>query len=95
MTTLTVDPDDLESAAADIREAATGIEATLDDLTAQLRLLATRWTGAASDAFQAAQGSWDTSMDDLRSTLLSIASAVSAAASTYSSTESAVIARCS
>ncbi|GEL94082.1 WXG100 family type VII secretion target [Cellulomonas composti] len=95
MAVITVDPDDLEDLAVEMRKSADRMQASLDDLATGIRSLARDWTGAASDAFQVAEATWSTSMTDARVALDTAADLLSAAAGIYTETESDVVARCS
>lgn len=95
MIELSVDPDELESVAGDIRTSVTNIGTSLDTLAADLLALSTRWTGAASDAFQAAHRSWNGDMSLLAQRLTAIAKLLDQASAAYVTTETAVVERCS
>ncbi|WP_268531100.1 WXG100 family type VII secretion target [Cellulomonas sp. CW35] len=94
MIQLTVDPDDLEDAVSDIRTSAANLEASLDGLDADMKVLAAAWTGDASDAFQARYRAWDSDMSLAVADLRIIGDLLYQASLSYTETEAAVIERC-
>lgn len=63
------------------------IETQLEDLRQSINTLAQQWTGSTSESFQNVQRNWNTSADDLNSTLNRISLAVHAAHDAYQHTE--------
>lgn len=95
MSELKVDPDELDSAVADIRASVTNVETSLDTLTVDLQSLSAQWTGAASDAFQSAYRSWNGDMSRMAANLRAVADLLHRASVAYTRTEAAVVERCS
>ncbi|UJP40353.1 WXG100 family type VII secretion target [Cellulomonas palmilytica] len=94
MIQLTVDPDDLEDAVTDIRTSVKNLEASLDALGADMKVLEAAWTGDAADAFQARYRSWDSDMSLAIADLTVIGDLLYQASLSYQETEDAVIERC-
>lgn len=79
----------LDEAAAGLRSAAAGIEATLDDLARRLQARSPEWSGAAADAFGDARLRWDAAMRDMQEVLRAIGAAVAGANDRYRAVEAA------
>jgi early secretory antigenic target protein ESAT-6 len=61
--------DELSELVKTVNRAGTRIEELLDDLAGQLRSLTEKWTGSASEGFQATLSQWFKAADDLRDTV--------------------------
>lgn len=89
---ITADPDAMQAMADSLGLALDGIGSELANLTAMLDLLATQWTGAANQAYTAAQGDWNDGMDEMHGILDRAVSALRACATEYEATERAIVA---
>jgi len=63
------------------------IETQIEDLRSSINKLAQTWTGATEESFRQVHTNWNTSADDLNSTLNRIALAVHQAHDSYLQTE--------
>ncbi|GAA1256151.1 hypothetical protein GCM10009665_53260 [Kitasatospora nipponensis] len=77
----------IQDAGQEVRSTATRIQQQLDDLKAGVTRIASSWSGAAQEGYQARQAIWDQKAADLHSTLNQIAAALDNAHESYTSTE--------
>lgn len=87
--TLKVTFAEVQQAAQDITSSSNTIDQHLSDLKGKLAPIVAEWTGAAAEAYQAAQKQWDSAAADLNETLASIGIAVRQAGEGYSGAEDA------
>ena len=79
----------LDTAAADLQQAAARIDGRLDQLEARLEVLRADWSGQASEAYQVCRRQWETAMNDMQGLLADLGRAVSASNDAYRATERA------
>ncbi|MFF7638490.1 WXG100 family type VII secretion target [Kitasatospora sp. NPDC008050] len=79
----------IQNAGSEVRATATRVQQQLDDLKAGVTRIASSWTGAAQEGYQARQAIWDSKANDLHTTLNQIAAALDNAHQSYTQTESA------
>ncbi|MDH6137262.1 early secretory antigenic target protein ESAT-6 [Kitasatospora sp. MAA4] len=82
----------IENAGNEVRTTANTIQQQLDDLKAGVTRIASSWTGAAQEGYQARQATWDAKAADLHTTLNQIATALDNAHAGYTQTESSNVA---
>ncbi|GAA4849110.1 WXG100 family type VII secretion target [Kitasatospora terrestris] len=79
----------ISGAGTEVRQTAARIQSQLDDLKAGVQRIASAWSGAAQEGYQARQGEWDRKAADLQQVLGQIATALDNAAQSYQATEKA------
>jgi 6 kDa early secretory antigenic target len=77
----------ITNASTDVKSTAGRIKQQLDDLEAAVKRVASTWEGEAQEGYQRKQREWDTTAQDLHSTLLKISAALQSAAENYQATE--------
>ncbi len=91
MTIIKVTAEDLTSTASQLNTAASQIEAENQRAMGQVQaLVGAGWEGAASASFENAFAQWKSGADQIQSALASISAQLTAAASSYESTESQI-----
>jgi WXG100 family type VII secretion target len=87
------DPQALQSTAAILAEANTGIQQRLDALEAEADTLIGRWSGEAAEAYRHAQQQWTASLAAMNGVLRSTSKATEASAARYASASAKVAGR--
>ncbi|MFE9428862.1 WXG100 family type VII secretion target [Kitasatospora sp. NPDC006697] len=77
----------IENAGNEVRTTANTIQSQLDDLRKGVQQIASSWSGAAQEGYQARQAIWDSKAADLHTTLNQIAAALDNAHQSYTQTE--------
>jgi early secretory antigenic target protein ESAT-6 len=77
----------IEAAASSIQGNVASVHSLLDEGKASLAKLANAWGGSGSDAYQAVQQKWDTTAQELNSSLQNLGRAISEAGQAMSATE--------
>lgn len=77
----------LSTAAGDLRTGASGIQASLDTMDAELRQLQTNWDGEAQRAYLIAKQQWTEGMEGMRQVLTLVSQLVDGANESYKTTD--------
>lgn len=85
-----VDYATIHQASEDCKKTGGEIEALFDQLKSDLAPLTDSWTGDAQDAWTQRQNEWNQSLDDMKSLLARIATALPQIADGYQSTDSGI-----
>ena len=86
-----VDTDRIQAASADISRISAEIDGQVSAMMARLTALQDAWTGTASARFQGVVAEWQGTQRQVRASLDSIGSVLSAAGAQYAETEAAAV----
>ena len=81
----------LQTGRAGIAQTFNRLQATLEELEADLQPMIETWTGAAQEQYLVCKRQWDTAAADLATVLNEVSNAVAAAHENYSTTHSATV----
>lgn len=87
------DPEALQTTAASLAEANSGIQQRLDTLEAEASTLIGLWSGEAADAYRHAQQQWTASLAAMNSVLRSTSKATETSAARYAAASAKVAER--
>ncbi|MGJ7905538.1 WXG100 family type VII secretion target [Actinopolyspora sp. H202] len=89
MSSIKVDFGQLSAGAESLNQAATKIQAELDELEQMLKPLISTWEGAAQEQYYAAQKDWDNAAQNMREITAKMGMAINAANESYQAGERA------